>query len=318
MRYGLGLQTTLARTASVAGIGVHSGSLAAVTIRPAQADTGIVFVAPGEWGGPVALPAEARQVASTRLATVLRAGDVCVATVEHLLAALRGLGIDNARIEVDGNEVPILDGSAAPFVHAIDEAGVTVLTAPRRELRVLRPVRVEAGDAYAELLPHECARYDVTIDFPDPAIGRQRFASDLSPGVFRRELAAARTFGDVAEIPRLRAAGLALGSSLANSIGLENGRVLNPEGLRWADEFVRHKTLDAVGDLSLAGPPLIGLFRSFKGGHGLNFAAVRALLADPANFALEPAEGAEPDRFARREPATGRLVAGALFAPDHG
>jgi UDP-3-O-[3-hydroxymyristoyl] N-acetylglucosamine deacetylase len=203
-----------------------------------------------------------------------------VATVEHLLAALHGLGIDNALIEIDNPEVPIMDGSASCFVEAIDEAGLAELDSPRRFLKVLKPVRVEDGTAYGELTPHNGFHLDVEIEFDTPVIGTQRIEIDLNPGSFRRELARARTFGFMKDVERLWASGLALGASLENTVAIGDDRVINREGLRFSDEFVRHKALDAVGDLALAGAPILGAFRSHRGGHRLNTLVLKALFAD--------------------------------------
>jgi UDP-3-O-[3-hydroxymyristoyl] N-acetylglucosamine deacetylase len=226
----------------------------------------------------------------TELCTVI--GDqarISIATVEHLLAAFLGLGIDNALVEIDGPEVPIMDGSAAQFVDLIDEAGVETLSAPRRYIKVVKPVRVESGQSFCELRPAEGKdrdglQLDVEIDFDCAVIGRQKKSLDLAPSLFRKELARARTFGFLADVERLWKAGFALGASLENTVALQADRVLNPEGLRFADEFVRHKMLDAVGDLALAGRRILGAFRSHRGGHRMNVAVVRALFADPSAF----------------------------------
>jgi UDP-3-O-[3-hydroxymyristoyl] N-acetylglucosamine deacetylase len=208
-----------------------------------------------------------------------------VATVEHILAALSGLGIDNALIEIDGPEMPIMDGSAQDFVEAIDQAGVTTLGVARRYLKVLKPVRVEDGRAFSELAPASHGlRLEVEIDFPCKIIGRQYKAMDLDPWTFRRELARARTFGFLRDVEQLWKAGFALGSSLENSVALDGERVLNPEGLRFPDEFVRHKMLDAVGDLALAGAPIIGSYRSYCSGHRLNVGVLEALFSDRSAY----------------------------------
>jgi UDP-3-O-[3-hydroxymyristoyl] N-acetylglucosamine deacetylase len=203
-----------------------------------------------------------------------------VATVEHLLAALRGLGVDNAVIEIDSPEVPIMDGSAGQFVEAIDEVGLAELEAPRRYLKILKRVSVEEAGAYGELVPYNGFHLDVEIDFDTPLIGTQRIELELNPGSFRRDLARARTFGFMKDVERLWAAGLALGASLDNTVAIGDDRVINREGLRFPDEFVRHKALDAVGDLALAGAPILGAFRSHRGGHRLNALVLKALFAD--------------------------------------
>ncbi len=282
------MQTTLRRAVTLAGRGVHTDATATVCIHPAPAGHGIRFVRTGLPGGSRRnLAARWANVSATDLCTVL--GDPSrgsVSTVEHLMGALSGLGVDNASIEVDGPEVPILDGSAAPFVVAIDRAGLVRLGVGRGHVEVLRTVRVERGRAYAELSPGTGFSLDVTIDFPSPAIGRQRKVVELSPAAFRKDLARARTFGMVSDVERLWAKGLALGSSLENSVAIDGCRILNPEGLRQPDEFVSHKILDAVGDLALAGAPLRGRFTAFCPGHGLNALLLQALLSDPSAHAV--------------------------------
>jgi UDP-3-O-[3-hydroxymyristoyl] N-acetylglucosamine deacetylase len=203
-------------------------------------------------------------------------------TAEHVLAALYGLGVDNAVIEIDGPEVPIMDGSAAPFVAAIEQAGIVTLAAPRRYLRILKPVRVESGECIGELRPYSRGfRVEVEIAFDNPLVGRQALAVDVTPQSFRREIARARTFGFMSDVTRLRSAGFARGANINNTVVVCDDRVLNAEGLRFADEFVRHKALDAIGDLALAGLPLLGAYRSVRGGHKLNHAVLSAVMADP-------------------------------------
>jgi len=270
-------QTTLASEISLTGTGVHSGAPVSIVLCPADGDTGIRFLL----SNGTEIVADQGSVTGVTLSTVLGDGNgAAVATVEHLLAALHGLGIDNALIEIDNPEVPIMDGSASCFVEAIDEAGFTELDSPRRFLKVLKPVRVEDGTAYGELTPHNGFHLDVEIEFDTPLIGTQRIEIDLNPGSFRRELARARTFGFMKDVERLWASGLALGASLENTVAIGDDRVINREGLRFSDEFVRHKALDAVGDLALAGAPILGAFRSHRGGHRLNTLVLKALFAD--------------------------------------
>ena len=208
-----------------------------------------------------------------------------VSTVEHLLAAFAGLGVDNVLVEVDGPEVPIMDGSSASFVAAIDRVGLRTLSAPRRFLKVLKPVRIEHGRSFSELSPAESGfSLDVEIDYPVAAIGRHRKALALTPAVFRREISRARTFGLLRDVERLWKLGFALGSSLENSVAVDGDRILNPEGLRAPDEFVSHKLLDAVGDLALAGAPIIGHYSAFCPGHKMNFLVLQALFADRSAF----------------------------------
>lgn len=284
-------QQTLRSSIGCAGIGLHSGRPARITLHPGQADSGIVFIRT-DLGG-VSIPACTEHVVETRLCTVIGDGAARVSTVEHLLAALAGCGIDNLRVEVDGPELPILDGSADPFLFLIDCAGITMQAARRRQVRVLRPVRVHHEHGWAELLPSDTptspSGFDLafSIDFAAAAIGRQSHALHLTPDSFRRELAAARTFTEASEIEQLQAAGLALGGSLDNAVVVDGDAVLNPGGLRMASEFVRHKLLDAVGDLALAGAPLCGRFRAHRSGHALNHALLTALFADHRNWRLE-------------------------------
>jgi UDP-3-O-[3-hydroxymyristoyl] N-acetylglucosamine deacetylase len=289
-----GKQTTLGARAITTGIGVHSGAPASLTFHPAEANTGIVFIRLDAKGRPEReIRAHARYVTATELATVLGDDDhgPCVSTIEHIMATLCGLGVDNALIEIDGPEAPIMDGSAAAFVAAIDQAGIVSLSAPRRYTKVLKPIRVQKGEAYGELTPYDRGfRVDVTIDFPHKLIGQQSIALEVGASTFRREVARARTFGFMRDVSRLWSAGYARGSSLENTLVVADDRVLNPEGLRYADEFVRHKALDAIGDLALAGAPLLGAYKSVKGGHKLNHAILCALIADPSAWTVVEAK----------------------------
>lgn len=285
MRQALGRQTTVGTRASITGVGVHSGKPATLTLSPAPAGTGIVFLRT-DLDPEAEIAARHDRVVATELCTVIGARGASVSTIEHVMAALTAAGVDNAIVEVDGPEVPIVDGCSEAFLDLIDEAGIVPLRAARRAVRILHPVRVESGDAFVEFLPFAGTRYEVTIDFASAVIGRQSYVLDLTAANFRREIARARTFGFMADVERLWAMGFALGSSLDNSVALGPAGVMNPEGLRWADEFVRHKTLDAVGDLALLGLPFVGHFRSHKGGHRMNAALVKALLADPSAWRL--------------------------------
>jgi UDP-3-O-[3-hydroxymyristoyl] N-acetylglucosamine deacetylase len=305
-------QTTLKSRATLSGVGVHSGKPVTLHFLPADADTGIVFHYVGEGEATRDLRALVSEVGSTDLCTML--GDPAgyhVATVEHVMGALFGLGIDNLIIEIDGNEVPILDGSAIRFVEAIDQAGIETLSAKRRYVRILKPVRVDAGASWAEFRPYAGTRFEVEIDFESPAIGRQSFAADVNAEMFRTEIARARTFGFMKDVERLWAAGYALGSSLENSVVIgDDSRIINVEGLRYADEFVRHKTLDAMGDLSLAGARFIGCFRSYRGGHRMNAAALRRLLSDRTAFEI-----VETTRRERGRSAEMIAVNAPVYAP---
>ena len=280
-------QTTIARDVELVGTGVRRGAPVSVILHPAEADAGLRFVVTENTRLVADIAADVRNVKNLTLCTVI--GDengVTVSTVEHLLAALRGLGIDNCFIEIDSKEVPIMDGSSAAFVEAIDEAGVRELGAPRKFIKVLKPIRVQDGDCWGELSPHTGFHLDVEIDFDTPVIGRQRLAFEMSPGIFRNELSRARTFGFMSDVERLWKAGLALGANLNNTIAIGEGRILNRDGLRCPQEFVRHKMLDAVGDLSLAGHPLLGAYRSVRGGHRLNSYVLKALFADDTAWTM--------------------------------
>ncbi|MGX5775864.1 UDP-3-O-acyl-N-acetylglucosamine deacetylase [Methylorubrum zatmanii] len=309
-------QTTLKTSVTLTGIGVHSGNPAEITIHPAAANHGIAFLRTGTTtGNDRLIKAHFACVSATELCTVI--GDVetgAVATVEHLMSALYGLGVDNVLIEIDGPEMPILDGSAHPFVQAIDSVGLAACGAPRRWIKVLQTVRIETGRAFAELRPIDRGfRLDVEIDFESPVIGRSRKAMDLTPASYRREIAPARTFGMMKDVERYWKAGFALGASLDNTVAIGETAIVNPEGLRYADEFVRHKFLDAVGDLALAGLPLQGAYRSYCGGHRMNVGILEALFADRANYAIVEGQGT------RREAARTEFGAGlgiAAFAAE--
>ena len=275
-------QTTIAREIELTGTGVHSGAPVSVILHPAEADTGLRFLVTRRGRVVADIPATIKNVKALTLCTVI--GDdrgTTVSTVEHLLAALRGLCVDNCFIEIDSKEVPIMDGSAAPFVEAIDDVGVRELSAPRRFIKVLKPVRVEEGDSWGEIAPHSGFQLDIDIDFTTPLIGRQRLSVEMSPSVFRMDICRARTFGFMADVEKLWKAGLALGANLDNTIAIGDDRIMNREGLRYPQEFVRHKMLDAVGDLCLSGHQILGSYRSVRGGHRLNVGVLQALFADP-------------------------------------
>jgi UDP-3-O-[3-hydroxymyristoyl] N-acetylglucosamine deacetylase len=271
-------QRTLKAPIGCVGVGLHSGRRVGLTFRPAPVDHGIVFRR-SDLG--MDIPARFDCVVDTRLSTVLERGAARIGTVEHVMAALAGCGIDNVLIEVDAPEPPILDGSAAPYVFLLDCAGTVEQDAPVTMIEICRPVRVCEDDAFAELRPGTGALdMALSIDFAAAAIGRQALSLRLTPESFRQELARARTFTLVEEIAELRASGLAQGGSLENAVVVDQARVLNPAGLRTPDEFVRHKLLDAVGDLALAGAPLSGRFFAHRSGHTLNNRLLQALFAD--------------------------------------
>lgn len=281
-------QHTLKAPISCVGVGLHSGVHVTARLSPAPVGQGIVFRRT-DLGADLA--ARADYVAGGRLATdLVHPADpaVSVGTIEHVMAALAGTGIDNALIELDGPELPILDGSASPYVFLIDCAGIAEQAAPRPTIEVLRPVRVADGDAFVELLPNPGIGLTMTlsIEFAATAIGRQSVSLRLTPETFRHQLCRARTFALAEDIEQLRKAGLARGGSLENAVVVDNDRVLNPGGLRMVDEFVRHKLLDAVGDLALAGAPIRGRFHAHRSGHALNARLVRTLLADAATWRL--------------------------------
>jgi UDP-3-O-[3-hydroxymyristoyl] N-acetylglucosamine deacetylase len=288
----LGFQTTVADAVTIHGIGVHSGSQVSMTFLPAEAGTGIVFHRMHDNGNVTELKAVSSQVGNTDLCTVLGFSPASsIATVEHVMAALYALGIDNTIVEVTGAEVPVLDGSSAMIVEAIEQVGITTFSAKRRYLRVVKPVRIESGSSWAEFQPYDGTRFEVEIDFETPLIGRQMWAGDLTAKSFKMELSRARTFGFMRDVERLWASGHALGSSLENSVVISDDHtVINPEGLRYEDEFVRHKALDAVGDLAMAGAQFIGCYRSYRGGHKMNSLALKALLEDRSAYEVVEAQ----------------------------
>lgn len=310
-------QTTLGDRIVVDGAGVHSGRPARVVLHPADADTGYLFLRTGlSEGRERLIEGKYSSVRQTELCTVIGADcGASVSTVEHCLAALAGMGVDNALIEIDGPELPILDGSSRLFVDAIDQVGVVSLSANRKVIKVLKPIRIENGASYAELVPGNTPslRLEVEIAFDTPVIGRQARTFDLSADAFRNEISSARTFGFMRDVERLWKAGFALGASLENTVAIGEDKVVNPEGLRFADEFVRHKILDAVGDLSLAGMAIRGTYRAFSPGHKLNFMMLEKLFSDRSNYAI--VEGGRRESY--RELGHGELAAPApAFGPN--
>jgi UDP-3-O-[3-hydroxymyristoyl] N-acetylglucosamine deacetylase len=303
-------QTTLAREVRLTGTGVHSGAPVSLTLHPAEANTGLRFLVTKRGRVVAEIPANVAHVKNLTLCTVIGDEDgTTVGTVEHLLAALRGLSIDNLYIEIDSKEVPIMDGSSAAFVEAIDRVGIRELSEPRKFIKVLKAVRVEEGGCWGELVPHSGFSLDVEIDFATPLIGRQRLNFEMNPGVFRNELARARTFGFMSDVEKLWKAGLALGADLTNTVAIGEDKVMNREGLRYPQEFVRHKMLDAVGDLSLAGAPLLGAFRSYKGGHRLNAMVLQELFSDSANWSLVQAPRTRSSRVSVSHSSVGIAAA---------
>ena len=285
-------QRTLANALEFSGFGVHSGAPVTLTLEPAAPDSGYTvtrLLDDGRRIGPV--PVHFSRVTRTTLCTTLDLGDsVSVATVEHVVSALSGMGVDNAHMVLTGAECPILDGSAWPFVQGIQDAGLVVQPAPRRYIKIMRQVLVRNNEASAALEPYNGRMLDLEIDFDSRVIGRQRMIFDWTPRKYYEDVSRARTFGFVRDAKILRQAGYALGSSMENSITVHEDRILNPGGLRYEDEFVRHKLLDAIGDLALCGLPIYGRFRSYKGGHALNALVLHGLFASEANYEIVTAD----------------------------
>ncbi len=278
-------QTTIARPTAISGIGLHTGQRINMTLRPADAGVGIVFHRKLD-DHTVTIEATSANVVDTRMATVLGKGDVHISTVEHLLAALSAYGVDNLHIDIDGPEVPIMDGSAAPFAAIIEEAGQLRHPQSRKFLAIRRPVSVIDGEKRVSIIPSRFFRITFDIAFQHPCIALQQRSVKVTSAGFRRDLAPARTFGFLRDVEMLKAAGLARGGSLENAIVVDDEKILNPEGLRFQDEFVRHKILDAIGDLSLVGYPILGHVRAFKAGHDVNHQLVEKVLDNPENWQL--------------------------------
>ena len=291
-------QRTVAEAVEFNGIGVHTGSPVTLIIEPAAPDSGYTItrmIDDRRKVGPVAV--HFSRVTRTTLCTTIDLGDsVSVATVEHVISALSGLGVDNAHLVLSGSECPILDGSAWPFVEAIMETGLQIQPAARRFIKIMRQVLVRNNEASAALEPYAGRSLDLEIDFDSKVIGRQRMIFDWSPRKYHDDVSRARTFGFVRDAKILRQAGYALGSSMENSIAVNDEGILNPGGLRYEDEFVRHKLLDAIGDLALCGLPIYGRFRSYKGGHALNALVLHGLFASEANYEIVTADNL-PDTF---------------------
>ena len=273
-------QCTIHQTVMISGVGLHSGQRINMTLRPAEAGTGIVFHRT-EGERTVSIEALSANVVDTRLATVIGKSGLSVSTIEHLMAALTAFGIDNLHIDIDGPEVPILDGSALPYVALLEQAGLRSLPRSRKYLAVRKPMTVIDGEKRATMIPSRFFRLTADIAFDHPCIAQQHRSVKLSTELFCRDLAPARTFGFLREVEFLKANGLARGGSLENAVVIGEERILNPEGLRFSDEFVRHKILDAIGDFSLAGFPILGHIKTFKGGHDINHQMVEQLLAAP-------------------------------------
>lgn len=287
------LQRTIKETVSATGIGLHSGSKVTVTFRPAPANTGIIYTRT-DLNPHVSIKCEPEAVRDTQLCTALVNLDgVRISTVEHLTAALSAMGIDNLFIDVNAPELPVMDGSAQPFIYLLESTGIQELPTPKKFMHVVKKVRVEDGDKWAEITPSDGFSLDLTIDFNHPAMDRelQHFHLDFSGKSFVKELARARTFCFMRDVEYMHAHNLALGGSLENAVVLDDYRVINPEGLRYPNEFVKHKMLDAVGDLYMNGHSILGSFKAYKTGHKLNNMLLRAVLADASNYELIAIEG---------------------------
>jgi UDP-3-O-[3-hydroxymyristoyl] N-acetylglucosamine deacetylase len=298
-------QRTLKNIVRATGIGLHTGKKISLTLQPAPADTGIVFRRV-DLDPPVEIRARQENVGDTVLSTTLASGDVRISTVEHLLSAFAGLGIDNAIIELDAAEVPIMDGSAGPFVFLLQSAGIAEQNAPKRFIRVKRSVQVEDKDKWARFDPFEGFKVSFRIDFDHPAFSgdTKQATIDFSTTSFVKEVSRARTFGFLRDYERLREMNLVLGGNLNNAVVVDENRILNEDGLRYEDEFVKHKVLDAIGDLYLLGYSLIGAFSGYKSGHGLNNRLLRALMADPEAWELVTYEDEEmPISYVQAAPA---------------
>jgi len=275
------MQCTIQKDIVIDGIGLHTGRAVHMRLRPAPADHGIVFVRTDVSSADNRIPALWNRVVDTRLCTVIgNDSGITVGTIEHLMAAFAGCGIDNVLVEIDAREVPVMDGSSSPFVRAIDAAGICTLDSPRRAIRILKEIVVKDGNKEVRLSPSALPVYAGRIDYAHPDIGTQSYTLPLINGNFRHDVSDCRTFGFEKDVAAMRAAGLALGGSLDNAIVLDDSGVLNPGGLRCADEFVRHKVLDAVGDIFLAGGPVIGAYNGVRAGHAMNNAVLHALFAD--------------------------------------
>jgi UDP-3-O-[3-hydroxymyristoyl] N-acetylglucosamine deacetylase len=303
-------QRTLKTLTKAVGVGLHSGQRVELTLRPAAPDTGIVFRRI-DLAEPVDIPVNAEAVTDTRLASTISAGQAKVLTVEHLMSACAGLGIDNLYVDITAEEVPILDGSASSFVFLLQSAGVVEQSAPKRFVRVLKPVEVSEGEGenikWARLTPYHGYKLSFEIDFRHPAVDStgQQVVFDMSDGIYARDIARARTFGFTKDVEMLRANGLALGGGLDNAIVMDDYKVLNADGLRYDDEFVKHKILDAMGDLYILGNPLLAAYSAFRSGHAMNNRLLRELLSRPDAYEVVTFEkdSQAPRGFAARQPA---------------
>jgi UDP-3-O-[3-hydroxymyristoyl] N-acetylglucosamine deacetylase len=289
-------QTTIGKPVELVGIGLHKGTPVRLRLEPLEADSGIVFY---RTDVSVSIPLKPENVVDTQMATVIGREGHVISTIEHLLSAVYAYGIDNLRVIVDADEVPVMDGSAASYCMILDEAGVIHLEAPKRIMRIKKEVTIREGDKYVKLIPSNELKYDFTIRFKHPVINEQSYVVHLTKEVYRNEIARARTFGFLHEVQYLRSKGLALGGSLENAVVLDEKKVLNAEGLRFNDEFVRHKILDAIGDMSLLGMNFIGNYEAFAGSHDLNHKLTLELLKDPENYEVVELSGSEEKEMAK-------------------
>ncbi|WP_297915716.1 UDP-3-O-acyl-N-acetylglucosamine deacetylase, partial [uncultured Campylobacter sp.] len=276
-------QTTIAKKVHNVGIGLHKGEPIRLTLEPLEAGSGIVFYR-SDLG--VSFKAEPKNVINTQMATVVGNEKGYISTIEHLMSAINGYGIDNIRIIVDANEIPVMDGSSASFCMLLDEAGVKELDANKKALIIKRAVEIREGDKLVRLSPSKSPKFDYTIKFSHPLIGTQHHVFEFSKKAYLKEISRARTFGFLKDVQALRSMGLALGGSLENAVVIDENKILNPEGLRFENEFVRHKILDAIGDLALVGAPILGDYTAFAGSHDLNHKLTLSVLADAKNFEL--------------------------------
>ena len=274
-------QTTIKKSVELVGIGLHKGTPVRLRLEPLEENSGIIFYRSDK---EISIPLVPENVVDTRMATVIGKDGCVISTIEHMLSAIYAYGIDNLRVVVDADEVPVMDGSSASYCMLLDEAGIEELSAPKKVMRIVKDVLVEDGEKYVKLSPAPDLKYAFTIKFPHPVIQNQDYVLEFSKENYKKEIARARTFGFLHEVQYLRSKGLALGGSLENAIVLDEKKVLNPEGLRFSDEFVRHKILDAIGDMSLIGMNFIGNYEALAGSHELNHKLTLKLLKDPANY----------------------------------
>ncbi|MDO9305049.1 MAG: UDP-3-O-acyl-N-acetylglucosamine deacetylase [Sulfuricurvum sp.] len=289
-------QTTIGKKVELVGIGLHKGVPVHLRLEPMESNSGIVFF---RSDAGVSIPLTPESVVDTKMATVIGKDGVTISTIEHMLSAIYAYGIDNLRVIVDADEVPVMDGSSMSFCMLLDEAGIVELDAPKKIMRIKKEVQVREGDKYVKLSPSNDLSYDFTIKFAHPVIDKQTYVLKFTKENYKKEIARARTFGFVHEVQYLRSKGLALGGSLENAVVLDDKKVLNPEGLRFTDEFVRHKILDAIGDMSLIGMNFIGNYEAFAGSHDLNHKLTMELLKDPANYEIVELVTAESKELAK-------------------